>query len=178
MSSQQTNGAELDTILATGSSAPSESLAASIPPELFKNVLAYVGDECLLVNTDMLDTTSPNHVSAIAARRDEMRHLSACTLTCVYWAQLTREHLFQRLILRSSKDMSGLLSFIHAPQSPRIPPICDILRYLFVYYTLGDQPWFHNLAGPVANRQVSPFLDVCLIITGPATPAFVAASTI
>ena len=175
MSSQQTNGAELDAILATGSSAP--SLAASIPPELFKNVLAYVGDEYLLANRDIWDTTSPNHVSAVAARRDEMRHLSACALTCVYWAQLTRARMFRQLILRSSKDMSGLLSLLRAPQSPRIPPICDILRYLPVFYTLGDLLWFHNIAGLRSRFQISHLRWLKLYITGPATPAFVAAST-
>ena len=107
MSSKQINGAELDTILATGSSAP--SLAASIPPELFKSILVYVGDEERLDNHHIFNTASPEHVSAVAARRDEMRHLSAYTLTCVYWAQLTRGRMFECLILRSSKDMAGLL---------------------------------------------------------------------
>ena len=167
MSTQQTN--------ATDSSTP--SLAASIPPELFENILAYVRNEAQLFSDDIFDTTSPHNASALAARRDGMRYLSACALTCVYWAQLTRQHIFFLLILRSSKDMYGLLSLFRAPQSPRITPICDILQDLYVYYTLGDHPWFHNLAGLRSRHRISHLEDVILYITGPATPAFVAAST-
>ena len=177
MSTQRTDSVELDTAIIVNSSAPSESVAANTPPELFKNILAYVGDEERLDDDDIFDTTSPKHASAIAARRDEMKHLSACALTCVYWAQLIRGCMFQYLILRSSKDMSGLLSLLRAPQSPRISPICDILQELHVYYTLGDHPWFHNLSGPQSCYRISHLRWLQLYITGPATPAFVAAST-
>ena len=172
MSAQRTDSSvELDIAVAAKSS--TSSLAASIPPELFKNILAYVGS-----------AGRPGYVSDgvrtyfdVDVRREEMKQLSACALTCVYWAQSTRERMFQFLILRSSKDMSGYLSLLRAAQSPRIPPICDILQYLAVYYTLGDHPWFHNLTGLWARYRVSHLDQIELHITGPARPAFVTASS-
>ena len=72
------------TAIAAELSPTSEALAARIPPELFKNILAYVRDEVRLADYDIFDITSPEYVSAVAARRDEMRHLSACALTYDY----------------------------------------------------------------------------------------------
>ena len=174
MSAQRIGSVELNTTIAAESSAPSESLAASIPPELFRNILAYVGDEARLGYDGYLHLSSSLDPDA---RREEMKHLSACASTCVYWAQLTRERMLPLLILRSSKDMSSLLSFLRAPQSPRIPPICNILRYLHVFYTLGDHPWFHSLADLQSRSRISNLASLNLYITGPATPAFVTAST-
>ena len=174
MSAQRIGSVELVPTIAAESSAPSESLAASIPPELFRDILAYVGDEARLGFDKYLRFSSSLDPDA---RREEMKHLSACASTCVYWAQLTRERMFEHLILRSSKDMYGLLSLLRAPQSPRIPPICNILGDLYVYYTLGDHPWFHNLAGLPSRYRISNLVWLKLYITGPATPAFVTAST-
>ena len=62
------------------------SIAAGIPPELFKNILAFVGDDNRLGNNGTFDAFPYNNP---ATRREEMQHLSVCALTCVYWAQLT-----------------------------------------------------------------------------------------
>ncbi|KAI0084299.1 hypothetical protein BDY19DRAFT_541759 [Irpex rosettiformis] len=142
------------------------SLGASIPPELFEDILFYVGNEDRLKPCE--DPT---------ARREEMKHLSACALTCVYWAQLTRERMFGRLILRSSKDTSGLRSLLtHASPSDRIDPIGTFLERLVVYYKLGDLPWFHNVPGLVASGAYN-LRRVAFHVLGPVPPAFTAGNT-
>lgn len=157
------------------------SLGASIPPELFKNILAFVGDVDRLgykyYPFSLRDEIDP------VARREEMRHLSACASTCVYWAQLSRPLMFRTLILRSAKDMYGLHFLLRAPQSPRIMPICIMLKHLYVVYTLGDHPWFHNLTRLLWKTHMEQGLvwsidgiQVKLHITGPPKPAFMAAA--
>ncbi|KAI0084318.1 hypothetical protein BDY19DRAFT_542839 [Irpex rosettiformis] len=141
------------------------SLGASIPPELFEDILFYVGDGDRLMPSE--DPT---------ARREEMKHLSACALTCVYWAQLTRVDMFQRLVLRSSKDISGLRSLLRASSSDRLDPIGTFFEELVIYYKLDDVPWFHNVPGLVASG--ADVLDsVCLHVLGPVPPAFTAGNT-
>lgn len=156
------------------------SFGASIPPELFKNILGFVGDAGRL-GYDRYYGYLTNKIDPVA-RREEMKQLSACASTCVYWAQLTRPCMFEFLVLRSAKDMSDLLFLLRAPQSPRIDPICDMLTWLYVAYTLGDYPWFHNLTRlfrktPTEENLISERqIWVGLYITGPPKPKFVAAA--
>ncbi|KAI0084321.1 hypothetical protein BDY19DRAFT_997810 [Irpex rosettiformis] len=141
------------------------SLGASIPPELFEDVLYYVGDEKRLRNDK--DPT---------ARREEMKHLSACALTCVYWAQLARWRMFERLVLRSAKDISSLRSLLRASPSDRMDSIGTFFEELVIYYKLGDVPWFHSVSGLVASGADA--LDsVYFHILGPVPPAFTAGNT-
>ncbi|KAI0092283.1 hypothetical protein BDY19DRAFT_590783 [Irpex rosettiformis] len=141
------------------------SLAASIPPELFKGILLYVGDWGRLRPRE--DPT---------VRREEMKHLSACALTCVYWAQLTRGRMFKRLALRSPKDLCGLRSFLRASSSGRLPSIGELLRELVIFYKLGDIPWFHNVPGLVASGGYYLGL-VHFHVLGPVPPAITAGNT-
>ena len=74
-------------------------MVANIPPELFENILSFVGDDNRLhLLTEPLD---------LAARRGEMKHLSACAATCVYWARLTRWHMFEHIVVQSYKRLCG-----------------------------------------------------------------------
>ena len=146
------------------------SLATTIPPELLNNILSFVGDEERLHPLE--------HHFSLGARQEEMRHLSVCASTCVYWAQLTRERMFELLVLRSSEDLYNLQSLLRAPSitPSRIKPIAETLLEIVVYYMLGDRPWFHNIGGLKAHG--APHLRcLYLRITGPATPVFTAAST-
>ncbi|KAI0084303.1 hypothetical protein BDY19DRAFT_997794 [Irpex rosettiformis] len=141
------------------------SLGASIPPELFEDILFYVGDEGRLWCS--VDPT---------ARREEMKHLSACALTCVYWAQLTRERMFRRLVLRSAKDINDLRSLLRASSSDRLNPIGKILLELVIYYKLGDLLWFYNVPGLVASGA-DKLYGVFFHVLGPVPPAFMAGNT-
>ncbi|KAI0084333.1 hypothetical protein BDY19DRAFT_997816 [Irpex rosettiformis] len=141
------------------------SLGASIPPELFEHILFYVGDEDRLGPCE--DPT---------ARREEMKHLSACALTCVYWAQLTRGRMFRRLVLRSTKDINGLRSLLRASSSDRLNPIGRLLSELVICYKLGDLLWFYNVPGLVASGA-NRLRWVNFHILGPVSPAFTANNT-
>ncbi|KAI0091512.1 hypothetical protein BDY19DRAFT_630281 [Irpex rosettiformis] len=141
------------------------SLGASIPPELFEHILFYVGDRKRLMLSE-----DPR------ARREEMKHLSACALTCVYWAQMTRGRMFDRLILRSAKSISGLQSLLHASPSDRLGSLGTILKELVICYKLGDLLWFYNVPGLVASGA-NKLHWVDFHILGPVPPAFTAGNT-
>ncbi|KAI0084326.1 hypothetical protein BDY19DRAFT_543212 [Irpex rosettiformis] len=141
------------------------SLGASIPPELFEHILFYVGD------WDRLEPRGDP-----TARREEMKRLSACALTCVYWARLTRERMFRRLVLRSAKDISGLRSLLRAFSSDRLDPIGVLLSELVIYYKLGDLLWFYNVPGLVASGA-NKLHWVAFHVLGPVPAAFTAGNT-
>ncbi|KAI0812498.1 hypothetical protein BC629DRAFT_1473327, partial [Irpex lacteus] len=67
------------------------SAASRIPPELFAGILFHVGiyDE----------------------RIQAKRHLSACSLTCRYWAIQCRCRIFDSVTLRSLDDVQTLRGF-------------------------------------------------------------------
>ncbi|KAI0084322.1 hypothetical protein BDY19DRAFT_997811 [Irpex rosettiformis] len=141
------------------------SLGASIPPELFEDILFYVGDEKRLwYDEDPM------------ARREEMKHLSACALTCAYWAQLTRERMFDRLVLRSGKDLNDLRTLLRASSSDRLDPIGVLLSKVVIYYKLGDLLWFYNLPGLVASGA-NKLNWVGFHVLGPVPTAFTAGNT-
>ncbi|KAI0084666.1 hypothetical protein BDY19DRAFT_997574 [Irpex rosettiformis] len=141
-------------------------LAATIPPELFEVILLHVGDEDRL----------RSHENA-ATRREEMKHLSACALTCVYWAQLTRARMFRLLVLRSSKDLRDLRSILLlTAASDRLAPIGKFLASLVIYYKLGEPPWFYN-AGGLKTSGAERLLWVYFHVIGPEPPAFTVGNT-
>ena len=57
--------------------------AADIPPELFGNILEYTSDDRVLedINSE--------------SRLEMIKCLSACSLTCTYWAQASRDKIFR-----------------------------------------------------------------------------------
>ena len=145
-------------------SASMVSPASIIPVDLFENILFFVGDVSKL--NPGLDRP---------ARRIEMKHLSACSATCVYWANLTRQRMFTHLILQSYEDFCGLQTLLRAPSSSRIYSISALLRSLEVFYKLGDQSWFHSVAA--LRASAAPRLrGIGLHIVGPPTPALIAAT--
>ncbi|KAI0085262.1 hypothetical protein BDY19DRAFT_455745 [Irpex rosettiformis] len=124
------------------------SLAATIPPELLNKIVHFVGDEALLYGEDDEDDAEPNAIY-FADRQGGMVHLAACSLTCVYWAKVTRRKMFKILVLRSVQDIYDLLSFFHTSHTelyPRgIPSIQQCLQHLVVEHRLGDWVWFDNV---------------------------------
>lgn len=141
------------------------SIGAIVPPELFANILSFVGDEVRLCPRE--DPTD---------RREEMKHLSACALTCVYWAQLTRPHMFSEPVLRSADDLHRLHSFLRASVSERIEPIGRFIRRPSVFYKLGDHLWFYHL-GRLKASGAHELLGMTLHINGPVPPEFMFSNT-
>ncbi|KAI0088199.1 hypothetical protein BDY19DRAFT_994121 [Irpex rosettiformis] len=110
------------------------SAAARIPPELYSNILVFVGPY------DILSTPSRSR-----EKKEAKQLLSACSLTCFYWATQCRERIFRFLILRSLEDIRTLRSFTSSPL-PRLPSILAQVRYLTAEWKLAQgQPWIHNL---------------------------------
>ncbi|KAI0092284.1 hypothetical protein BDY19DRAFT_590941 [Irpex rosettiformis] len=141
------------------------SHAASIPPELFENILIHVGDKDRLRSRE--DPTE---------RREEMKHLSACALTCLYWARLTRERMFERLVLRSAEDLQGLRTLLGASSNDRLCPIASLLQVVVIYHKLGDLPWFHNARG-LKKSLTDRLRDIVLHILGPVPSALTDGNT-
>lgn len=153
------------------------SLGAIIPPELLENILHFIGDESLLLETfdEAIDFN-------MAARREEMKYLTNCTMVCVFWANVVRERMFRVLILRARSDFRELEQFFHSPPSPRLLPVGKHLRELVVFYNLGEYPWFLDAARfkckdesisadaegvALHRRDVLPF-QLEIVLSGPA----------
>lgn len=150
----------------TSRSTAMASIAASMPPELFANTLSFVGDPSRL---------RPHEDPR--ARREEMKHLSACASTCVYWAKLIRPRIFAEPVLRSAKDLHGLQSLLRCSSpSTRIDPIKRLIRCPNVFYKLGDYPWFCNL-GELEAYRTREWSSVDLHVAGPVPPGFISANT-
>ncbi|KAI0089973.1 hypothetical protein BDY19DRAFT_95016 [Irpex rosettiformis] len=118
------------------------SVAATIPPELLKKIIDFVGNEILLSGYD------GGHMD-YAARRAEMQHLSVCSLTCVYWARITRRKMFSTIVLRSLQDIRDLNALFSTSSAVldirRIPSLLDCLVRWVVDYQLGEYLWFLKL---------------------------------
>ena len=142
------------------------SLAASIPPELFKDILSFVGDTTLLIPQAQSSEDQP-------ARRAEMKHLSVCASTCIYWARLTRERMLSMLILRSYTDLCDFRSLLRAPSSTRLDPIGNLVQALYVFYKLDDRFWPHNVGGLKVHGLRSLYRMV-MHVRGPIPNGFTA----
>lgn len=123
------------------------SAAAKIPPELFDDIIFFVG-------YDLPDNTSRLTWAIEGARQkylEDVQLLRACALTCVRWANTTRQRLFRTLILRSSDDLRMLKRFLRSPPSPRISSIGAYLESLTVHFTLDRYPWFYDIPSLRSN---------------------------
>lgn len=161
---------QIDTVTPSLSLRAMTSLGASIPPELFVNILDFVGFESFGVQLSPIDPTY------IAARREVKRGLSACASTCLYWAKLARDRLFRDLVVRSSKDLHDLRSLLRSSPNAQLVPVGDLLYVLLVFHTVGDHLWLYELPALVASG-VPRLSHVVLRVSGPATPSFIATST-
>ncbi|KAI0748967.1 hypothetical protein BC629DRAFT_132159 [Irpex lacteus] len=125
------------------------SRACIIPPELLARVVSFVGNDKLLLGDNGRDINVPG-------RREEIQHLAACTLVCVYWAKVARPRMLNMLVVRSLKDIHGLRDYFSSSNTVLsihdIPSIARCLRILVIEYRLGDWAWFHNVQG-LANAR-------------------------
>ncbi|KAI0085252.1 hypothetical protein BDY19DRAFT_967000 [Irpex rosettiformis] len=144
------------------------ALAASarIPQELFKSILIYVGEDDRLFGHYGLRIDTK-------IRREQMQHLSACSLTCFYWAKFTRAHMFKMLILRSPQDVRDLRALLHFSSSQRLAPIGNYLWHLVVEYHFNNYFWLYNLRGLLQDwTRRAPagqsFHEVDIHVSGPA----------
>jgi hypothetical protein len=105
---------------------------ADIPPELFTRILLYVGEESAL-----RDIWSHE-------RRITIAHLTACCLTCVYWAKACRPKIFKHILLQSYDDVHSL-SLLVSLTPKTLSPILDLVHVLHLVQYLNGRPWLHVL---------------------------------
>ena len=139
--------------------------AVRMPSELLEIVLSFVADTHRLWYFD----------SDFEARQEEMRYLSACSLTCLHWAQVIRIPMYNLLVLRSAEDLYTLRSILRATSCPRIPHIRNHLASLLVVYKLVDFPWFHSVQWLQADGAHG-LRSLKLRISGPVPAAFTSKS--
>ncbi|KAI0697572.1 hypothetical protein BC835DRAFT_1413609 [Cytidiella melzeri] len=109
------------------------SIAVDIPQELFQDVLDHVG-----ADDDTLFLLGSQE------RRDMIRHLTSCSLTCVYWAQACRPRIFRYIRLQSLADLRGLSSLVlSTPQ--RFTPVSEHIQYVQLVQRLDEKFWLHTL---------------------------------
>lgn len=123
-----------------------------LPPEIIRNILAFI-------------------LSADTSRRNkdhkrEKHALSACSLTCVYWATLCRENIFSELTLRSLRDVRTLQAFSEI-QLPRVRGILAYLRLVCLEQSLNDRLWFYNAHIILDSLPTSHFVSTHFYFTGP-----------
>lgn len=126
----------------------SPSAAITLPPELVKHVVDYVGN----VNR-LIEGFADNE--ARLARKEEIRHLSVCALTCVYWAHICREKIFEIIMLQSPSDLREYRSMAFTSPSPRFLPMSDYLLCLICVYTCNHYMWFYGVSGLVIKLRES-----------------------
>lgn len=80
--------------------------------------------------------------------------LSACSLTCRYWAKLLQPLLFEELKLRGLDDIAQLLEFFQ-----RSPQLATFVRRIDVEQSLDTCSWFHH------TQKVLHFLAYDVIVS-------------
>lgn len=87
----------------------------------------------------------------VVANRKLKQGLTACSLTCRYWATIIRPMLFTFIILRNAKDVEQFLRFME--QSVSVGP--SIIRCItsigLEFHGVHDRPWLHHV-GAVFRR--------------------------
>lgn len=120
---------------------------------------------------DYIASDPSGHQKWMDVCKEDKQELSACSLTCVYWANQCRQRIFNRLILRSTVDVKALTKLVKASTSPRITPVWD-----HVWLIVAAQEWtssrswvhdIHNLINIIKKRG-NPYAFSYLSITGHA----------
>ena len=76
---------------------------ATIPPELFKVILFYVCKHAIGLLDPLL---------AMPNRKEAVRDITVCSLTCLYWARIYREAIFDRISIKSYEDLRAFPSLV------------------------------------------------------------------
>ncbi len=118
--------------------------AADIPPELFDDILFYVCEHAW----SLLDLSLE-----IQDRKEAVKDVAACSLTCVYWARFCRQWMFRNISVRNYDDMCAFSSLVvNTPKT--LQPICEYVDVATLVQHVGDRPWLHLL---LLHRPLFPF---------------------
>ncbi|KAI0798623.1 hypothetical protein BC629DRAFT_236032 [Irpex lacteus] len=109
--------------------------AADIPPELFRRILLDVcedADRLLYLSRDVPD------------RKERIKNIAACSLTCAYWAHICRWELFHTVWIKNYQDMHVFSSLV-ANTPKRFTPISKCVGNAILVQRAEDRPWIHLL---------------------------------
>ncbi|KAI0791548.1 hypothetical protein BC629DRAFT_369065 [Irpex lacteus] len=123
---------------------------ADIPPELIQRILFDVCEDA----DKLLDlgTTVPN-------RKEAIKNITACSLTCVYWAHICRWQLFCIVCIKSYEDMRAFLALV-VNTPTKFLPISQHMSSATLVQRVGDRPWLH------LKRPGSLSLPLCIAFPG------------
>lgn len=106
---------------------------ADIPPELFRRILRDVCEDAEW----LLDLTETG-----LNRKETIKSVTACSLTCVYWARICRGQLFRRVWIKNYEDMCAFRSLVvNTPTG--FTPISEYVLETTLVQRVGDRPWLH-----------------------------------
>ncbi|KAI0681708.1 hypothetical protein BC835DRAFT_1425307 [Cytidiella melzeri] len=111
--------------------------AASIPPELFADILHHVGYVAYSRSPMLRQFDSQE-------RRDTIRHLASCSLTCVSWARACRPKIYKHIRLQSWNDLHRLSSLVLGT-SAHFTPVSAYIEYAELVQRLDERFWLHTL---------------------------------
>lgn len=124
------------------------AIGADIPPELFRRILFDVCEDAEWL-LDLIQTV-PN-------RKEAIKNVTACSLTCVYWAHICREKLFCSVWIKSYEDMCAFR--LLASNTPtKFTPISEHVSWVTLVQRVGDRPWFHLIQMQPSLFQFWPLL--------------------
>lgn len=145
--------------------------AADLPPELFPIIIGYV-----------TDAAQGRHFLSLEGTK---KHLAACSLTCLWWAQQCRPHMFQYLTLRSADDICVLRSLL-ASRTGRLPSIQGFIGTIQLEQSMVGPAWMYRafldpflstkrkyltIIRPTPTKRTSPHASASSSHAGEPTPA-------
>lgn len=92
------------------------SAGASIPPELFQQILKYVVVPVMDVD------------AAVCSGASVKRPISSCARVCRYWTRICRPQLLERIVLRSALDIRVFIDFLDAPPFGNLEPFAILVK--------------------------------------------------
>lgn len=126
--------------------------AASIPPELFEDILFYVCE----------DTDGPVYSDSEGPDlqyRETLKNIAACSLTCVYWARVCRQRMFRRVWIKSYDKLHAFSSLIsNTPKG--FEAIVDYVWYVTLVQHVEDRPWLYHIQLQPSLLPQLPFATI------------------
>ncbi|KAI0768940.1 hypothetical protein BC629DRAFT_1535647, partial [Irpex lacteus] len=133
---------------------------ANIPPELFDNIVSFVGGNYYTESRRLIwRTPSRSHGQS---RTDELRTLKMCSLVCLRWANFCRERIFldTTLVISSYEAAEILLAYV-ARGSASLYPVHRLIRGIEVRqaYDSSRPSFCHLLSHPyITNKHIALYL--------------------
>lgn len=109
--------------------------AADLPQELFEGILYYVCEyarRLLDLGTEMQN------------RKEAIKDVAACSLTCIYWARTCRRRMFRRLWVKSYEDLCAYSQLVLSTPKT-LTPLSEHVTVATLVQHIDDRPWIYLL---------------------------------